>query len=167
MGKFSWECAESLTLYVRTVAWLHATLKPPQKSRKSKRAADHDAPRITRQEKFQAEDIEHTMPDAGPAAYLLDIFFDVGPVLYSSMGESPIGYEQLVAWEQAHGVRLLPWEVGTLRSLSLAYLGEKVRSEDPSVAAPGSIDETPEDAVQRRERISKGLAQALGAFKRR
>nr|KAJ8744646.1 hypothetical protein H9T68_11680 [Delftia sp. PS-11] len=106
------------------------------------------------------------MPDPGPAEYLLDIFFDVGPVLYTPMGEAPFGYDQLEAWQRCHGVRLTPWEARTLRDMSLAYAGEKALAADPGAAAPGSAHETDEQAVERRARVSKSLAQQLRAFRR-
>lgn len=108
----------------------------------------------------------HLMPEPGPAEYLLDIFFDVGPVLYTPMGEAPFGYDQLVAWQSCSGVQLTPWEARILRDLSLAYAGEKALAADPRAAAPGSVDETHEQAVARRDRVSSGLAAQLRSYSR-
>ena len=107
------------------------------------------------------------MPDPGPAAYLLGIFRDVGPVRSEGMGPFPLGYADLLAWQQCMGVQLSPWEVGVLRDLSRAYCNELVASADPQVAAPGSGAETQKQAATRRERVSKGLGAMLRAALRK
>lgn len=165
MGKFYGECADSLTLCVRTVAWLDATLKPPKRS-KPRSPSQDEQPSITRRRKLRDDGVAHEMPDPGPAEYLLDILFDVGPVHSTGMGEVPIGYEQLAAWERVQGLRLSPWESRTLRDLSIVYCHEKAVSGDPGASAPGSIEESPEQAAERRDRVAKDLSQALRSFKR-
>ena len=107
------------------------------------------------------------MPDPGPAAYLLGIFWDVGPALSEGMGPFAVGYGELRAWQECMGVQLSPWEAGVLRDLSREYCHELRSAADPQVAAPGSRAETREQAVQRRERVSKGLGAMLRAAARR
>ena len=151
---------------MRTEAWLNATLNPPKPSR-NKKSIPSDEPPTSRRQKFKADGIAHVMPDPGPAAYLLGVFFDVGPVRSEGMGPFPLGYSDLQAWQQCMGVRLSPWEVGVLRDLSRAYCGELGAAADPQVAAPGSSAETPKQALQRRERVSKGLGAMLRAASRK
>ena len=151
---------------MRTAAWLNAKLNPPKPSHKKKSTPSDDQP-ISRREKFKADGVVHAMPDPGPAAYLLGIFFDIGPVRSEGMGPFPVGYADLLAWQQCMGVQLSPWEVGVLRDLSLAYCGELSAAADPQVAAPGSGSETLEQQTQRRERVSKGLGGMLRAAARK
>ena len=98
-------------------------------------------------------------PDPGPAAYLRDILFDIGPVVFAGMGESAVGYEHILDWERAMGAPLRPWERGLLRRLSRAYAEERHHAQDPARSAPGV--ETPEQTENRRARVSRGLAEQL------
>lgn len=148
---------------MRTWAWLNAPLKP--KNGKKTQQQD-DEPRITRIKEIRAEGREPDLPDPGPAGYLLEVFFDLGPFLQSPMGSVPIGYEQLVAWQFIHGVRLNPWEGKTLCGLSNIYLGAIDAAKDPGAPRPGSVDESPEQAEERRERVSSGLGDMLRSFRR-
>ncbi|WP_454722630.1 phage tail assembly chaperone [Delftia acidovorans] len=148
---------------MRTWAWLNAPLKPKNGK---KTQPQHDEPRITRIEEFKAEGLEPDLPDPGPAGYLLEVFFDLGPSLQSPMGETPIGYEQLVAWQSIHGVQLTPWEGKTLCDLSISWLVAKDAAKDPGATRPGSVDESPEQAEERRQRVSSGLGDMLRSFRR-
>lgn len=153
---------------MRTMAWLDAALKPPKRPpQKASATSDDPQQRITRRAKFKADGVEHSMPDPGPGAYLLDIFFDVGPVLCTPMGQAPLGYDQLYAWQQCSGVRLTPWECRTLRDMSFAYDREKALGADPGASAPGSANESDEEAGERRERVSRGIGEQLRSLRRK
>ncbi len=149
---------------MRCVAWLNATLQQPapQKS-PGKRNPQSDVQQepITRRQKHAADGVDFALPELGDEAYLLDIFFDVGPLVPGAMGDVPLLYGHLLDWQRAHGVALCPWEHGLLRRLSRAYCTALYTSTDPAAAAPGSVEETPEDAQERRQRVSDGLAQSL------
>ncbi|MDR2325497.1 MAG: hypothetical protein LBE51_08880 [Acidovorax sp.] len=147
------------------MAWLNATPKPkPDVSTNKKSRKQDDAAPPTRREKLLAEGRERRLPDAGPAGYLLRVLFDVGPLQSGGMGAAPLDYVQLQAWQQCHGTRLSPWEAEQLRWLSCEYFRELQRGEDPNAAAPGSLDETPEQQQDRRERVNKGLGARLRAL---
>lgn len=165
MGKFFRECADSLTLYVRTLGWLDAVLKPAKKPQQKKVDQD-EAIRITRRKKLLDDGIDMPELDPGPAAYLLDFLYEIGPMHFTAMGEVPIGYEQIDAWQRVTGSQLSPWEAATLCELSCAYGNEKALGANPLAAAPGGMVETPEQVLERRERVSSGLAQMLRSFKR-
>lgn len=146
---------------MRYQAWLDATLdQPPPKSPKARRAHEQQPP-ITRKQKLAADGVELVYPPLCEEAYLLDILFDAGPVQPGAMGAQPIGYVEINAWQSAHCVQLTPWECAVLRRLSLAYCGTLHGSTHPACAAPGSVEEAPEDADERRKRVSEGLAQQL------
>lgn len=149
---------------MRSVAWLNATLeqpKPQSPPRKNAARSDDTQRPITRREKHAADGVDFTLPELGDEAYLLEILFDAGPLVPGAMGEVPLQYSHLLDWQRAHGVELNPWEHGLLRRLSRAYCGSLYASADPATAAPGSVEETPEDAQERRQRVSDGLAQSL------
>lgn len=155
-----------MTLYVRTMGWLDAVPKPAKTAKKSKAAQD-DSPSVTRREKLLADGADLPALDPGPAAYLLDYFFELGPMHFSPMGEVPIGFEQIDAWQRVTGLELSPWEAFTLRKLSLAYGNEKSAGVSPVAAAPGGVFESSEDTVERRERVSRGLGAQLRSFRRK
>lgn len=146
---------------MRYVAWLNATLDPPKEQSKPSSKKRNEQPPITRKQKLTADGVELHFPPLWDEAYLLDILFDAGPVQPLGMGSAPLGYAEIKAWEHAQGVRLTPWEAGVLRRLSRAYLDTLHASTNPATAAPGSVEETPEDADERRKRVSEGLAAQL------
>lgn len=149
------------------MAWLHARpRKPPPKRKRNERHPHEDETPPTRQERLQAEDAMPALPDPGPAAYLAGILFDVGPLQAGAMSFVPLDYVQINAWAAGHAQPLSPWESETLRALSRAYHHELARAEDPAAAMPGSAHESPEQAAERRERVSKGLGVALRAMVR-
>lgn len=147
---------------MRYVAWLNATLDPPKEQKASNRKSCNEPPPvITRKQKLAAEGVELQYPQLWDEAYILDILFDAGPVQPLGMGSAPLGYAEIQAWQCAHGVQLTPWEAGMLRRLSRAYLDTLHASTHPAAAAPGSVEEAPEDADERRKRVSDGLAKQL------
>lgn len=146
---------------MRYVAWLNATLEPPKSEKPKAKRAHEQQPPITRKQKLAADGVEPVYPPLWDEAYLLDILFDAGPVQPGAMGAEPIGYVEINAWQSAHCVQLTPWECGVLRRLSIAYCDSLHASTNPAAAAPGSVEETPEDAEERRKRVSDGLAQQL------
>lgn len=148
------------------MGWLDARPKPARSPNKTKASQD-DPPSVSRREKLQADGGELPALDPGPAAYLLEYFFELGPMHYSPFGEVPFGFEQIDAWQRVTRVVLSPWEALTLCKLSMAYGNEKAAGANPLAAAPGGVFESPDDAGERRARVSRGLAEQLRSFRRR
>ena len=99
---------------------------------------------------------------SNPLPYLTDWLFEIGPSVAAGMGEGPIGFRDLVAWQEIMGVELQPWEARVLLRLSGEYLGEKHRARKPDCPAPY----TGEREVQQvaRDRVAeqfKAMARAL------
>lgn len=94
------------------------------------------------------------MPD-NPAPHLVDWLFEIGP----ATGEHPIGFADLVAWQDITGVELDPWEARTLRRLSAEYLAQRHASRDPGAPPPYSA------GVQaRRDLVAKQFATMASAL---
>lgn len=70
---------------------------------------------------MQADRIEPSLPTVD-APHLLAYFWDVGPTQSGAMGEAPLSYTELLAWQTQAGLQLQPWEVSLLRRLSHDYL---------------------------------------------
>lgn len=75
--------------------------------------------------------------------YLLDIFFEIGPTSDSGMSPARITEVEIRAWQDNRKLTLLPWEVTILRRLSVSWLAEGQRAEDPAALAPWAGDVTP------------------------
>lgn len=69
-----------------------------------------------------------------PAEYLTEWLIEIGP----SIGDRPIGYADLAAWQAISGIELEPWEARALRRLSGEYLGQSARARKPDCPPPWS-----------------------------
>lgn len=99
---------------------------------------------VTRLKKLQDEGAVPLLPH-NPAPYLTDWLFEIGPSIASGMGESPIGFRDLAAWQEIMGAELLPWEARVLIRLSDSWLAERQRARKADALAPytGEIDDQP------------------------
>lgn len=105
---------------------------------------------------MQRDGVGILLPD-NPAPYLTDWLFEIGPTSINGMGEGPIGWQDLTAWESLTGIELDAWEAKTLRRLSLAYLGQKIESREPDCPAPYiGLDDS------NRERVSRKVGAIFG-----
>ena len=64
------------------------------------------------------------LPPVEAGAHLVSYLLDIGPTVAAGMGEAPLGYEQILAWQTLTGIVLQPWEARWLRRLSGEYLSE-------------------------------------------
>lgn len=91
------------------------------------------------------------------ALYLVDFLFEVGPTASSGMGEGPIDFGDLDAWQRQIGFVLQPWEARFLRRLSIEYLVQSQKSEKPDCPAPWK----PEEFVQDLSFVAKSLKDQM------
>jgi len=119
---------------VRHAAWLDATVKKATGDKS-------DTPELSRRERL-AKDGIHTpsMPPCS-AQYLLDYLFEIGPTVLVGQGQGPIPQSEIAYWMSNTGIRLTPWEVRTLRCLSVAYLCEASRATRRDYPAPWQSEE--------------------------
>lgn len=90
--------------------------------------------------------------------YLVKILFEVGPSMQGGMGAAKLTEEELRAWQANTGITLSPWESRTLRRLSVEWITEAQRAEDPGCSSP--LDEPAEEmteAQRRAERVRANL----------
>lgn len=105
---------------------------------------------------------EQPLMPHNPAEHLTDWLLDAGPTVHGAMGEVPIGYRDLLAWQEITGIELEPWEARLMRSLSEAYAAERSRARKRDCMAPYSgIDREPETV---RDKVSR---QVRSLFPRR
>jgi len=133
LGKLQRQLEQRLTLWIRQLAWLHATPKPDARSKRGR--TEPDAPRPSRIEKYKARKIEPRMPP-NPAPHLTDRLIEIGITEAAGMGAGPISWLTIDAWKRATGVPIEPWEARLLRRLSSAYLAESRRAEAEACPPP-------------------------------
>ena len=100
-----------------------------------------------------------------PAPYLSEWLFDMGPTVVGGMGESPLGYQDMAAWQAVSGIELMPWEASLLRRLSGAYAVMRHKAEEPACPAPytGAVDEL----KARRDQVAQQVDAVFGKLKRK
>lgn len=81
------------------------------------------------------------MPEIESHQYLIDWLFDAGPLMLSSMGNSPLTSQELFAWGK--DIDITPWEVATIKTLSIDYAVTLQNATEKSMPAPykGEVDE--------------------------
>lgn len=84
---------------------------------------------------MQKKGREPKLPDA-PLPYLIEYLFEVGPTQGGGFGPTPITHAEILAWQTNMRRTLQPWEVSMLRRLSVQWIVEAQRAEDPNCAPP-------------------------------
>lgn len=112
------------------MAWLNATPEAEQPKGEAKRETK------SRQQQLADADIEPEMPELAWGRHLIDYLLEVGPVMAAGMGSAPITFTELSNWQEQVGLRLTPWEVRTLRRLSLEYNSESQLATKPDRDPP-------------------------------
>ncbi|WP_294302186.1 hypothetical protein [uncultured Sphingomonas sp.] len=132
------------------MAWLNATPKPPAGSRRAKAEATHS---ISRRDRLKRDRIPPPMPP-NPAPHIIDRLIEIGLTEAAGMGAGPLSWATIVAWQQATGIRLPPWEARLIRRLSVDYLAESRRAEDETCPPPwrGTVSQAEIDSEAQRLR---------------
>lgn len=76
------------------------------------------------------------MPPLSGFEYLLNLLFDIGPVMSGAMGSGPLTYTEISEAQRCLGIRLTPFECRTLRHLSITYLNESQAAVKRNAVAP-------------------------------
>lgn len=101
------------------------------------------APVLSRLEQMRKvrkdKNYEAPMPPVD-AQYILDYFFEIGPLMAAGMSGGPITHEEMVAWQRNTGIELSSWQARFIRRLSSDYLGESQRAEKRDCKAPWQVE---------------------------
>lgn len=149
--------ADQLERWVRQFAWLNAA---PQSEQKGKAKAAEPVSRI----KAMKERGEKVRLPPNPAPHLTDWLFEIGPRMSGAMGDGPITWQEIEAWEGRMGIELDPWESRTLRRLSQAWGEQASASRKPTCPAPYSMA-LPEETRKKVDQQFKALVGAFGKQK--
>jgi hypothetical protein len=115
------------------MAWLHATPKPDERSRRGRE--EPATPRLSRIDDLKRKKIDPPMPP-NPAPHITDWLIEMGLTEAAGMGAVPISSSELAAWQGNTGVRLAPWEARLIRELSKIYLAEGRAAESENCPPP-------------------------------
>lgn len=118
------------------MAWLAATPKPPEGSRRAEQWDRVDpASKLSRAQRMGKAAAEAAMPP-NPMPHIIERFLEMGMVEAAGMGTVALSWSTIAAWSGMTGVRLCPWEARTIRRLSVEYLAEGRRAEDETCPPP-------------------------------
>lgn len=144
---------EQLILWTRQLAWLNTAPETRKVTDKTQ----------TRRERMDADGQPIPMPD-NPARYLSAWLLEIGPSVAAGMGEGPIGWSDLTAWERLTGVELSPWEARTLRRMSQAFVAERHDAKKPECPPPWRGDDA--EVMAQRDVVSAKIKAAFGVMLR-
>lgn len=72
-------------------------------------------------------------------AYLFQVFIEVGPILNTEMGRTPIGWREIEAYQAIIGFDFRPWEAKILRAASTEYLAQMQSATKADCPPPGVV----------------------------
>lgn len=134
------------------MAWLHATPKPDERSR---RAKTEQGPAISRLDRMKADGVSPQMPP-NPAPHIVERLIEIGLTEAAGMGVGPLSWLSINEWQRAACVRLDPWEAKLIRRLSIEYVAEGRRAEKETCPPPWHREVT-----QREREIEQKRLQAV------
>lgn len=94
-----------------------------------------------------------------PAPHITDWLLEIGPTVSGAMGEGPISWQDMAAWQQLTGIELLPFEARTVRHLSHTFLAQRHDARKPDCPPPYAG--LKEDIVSNREMVARQLKAAF------
>jgi hypothetical protein len=140
---------------VRQSAWLNAV---PETVGTAGNIANAAATPLSRLQKMRADLKDESFFPVMPfvdAEHIIGYLFEIGPSVSGGMSQAPITHGEIAAWQANIGVELQPWEARFLRSLSIEYIGQSVKSEKPDCPAPYGI-------AERRALVAKKIDDIFG-----
>lgn len=144
-----------LSLSVRHLAWLHAVPKAPDKFKPKEGS---------RLWQLKEKGREPKLPSVS-CSYLQDLLFEVGPASSTGLGPAPLSWQEIESWARAMPRGVQPWEKLFIRQLSMEWVAELARAEDPSRPAPWDGDTaSPVELARVADRLEAALD---GRVKRR
>ena len=114
------------------MAWLNATPKPPEGSRRDKKG---QVKTLSRREEMKANDLSPRMPPLS-SEYIISRLLEIGLTEAAGMGLAPLSWQSIQAWQSVMGIRLSRWEARMVRTLSIEYLAFGKKSESENCPPP-------------------------------
>src|SRR3546814_2226980 len=111
------------------MAWLNATPKPDERT---KRAKHGTSAQISRAERFKKDGITPQMPP-NPAPHIIDRLVEIGLTEAAGMGAAPLSWQSIRSWSDMTGIYRSEEHTSELQSLmriSYAVFWLKKKQED-------------------------------------
>ena len=131
------ETIETLSVYVKQLAWLNTI---PEKEKRPRR-----------------DTVGGDLPPITAGGYLVELLFEIGPAQPLAMS-SPVAISELeiAAWQTNRGSSLSAWEAGTIRRLSQDYASALAKAGQTS--CPPFYMSPERLSADRRDKISKAMS---------
>lgn len=129
---------------MRQLAWLYSVPQlPPKVKEAAEKAGQKIEPnKLSRFDEMTAGKVSPPMPP-NPMPHFILWFTEIGMVEAAGMGSAPLSWREIEAWQRSVRICLTPWQARMMRSLSVAYLAQKAKSELTTDPAPWSASATP------------------------
>lgn len=131
------ETIETLSVYVKQLAWLNTI---PEKEKRPRR-----------------DTVGGDLPPITAGGYLVELLYEIGPAQPLAMS-SPVAISELeiAAWQNNRGISLSAWEAGTIRRLSQDYASALAKAGQAS--CPPFYMSPERLSADRRDKISKAMS---------
>src|SRR3546814_5786496 len=139
------------------MAWLNATPKPDERT---KRAKHGTSAQISRAERFKKDGITPQMPP-NPAPHIIDRLVEIGLTEAAGMGAAPLSWQSIRSWSDMTGIYPAPWEARLIRKLSIEYLAEGRRAESENCPPPWRAEVTERERETERSEEHTSELQSL------
>lgn len=106
------------------------------------------------------------LPVLPPVAHrhLIAWWLEIGPTVMAGMGEGPIGWQEIAAWQRLTANQLEPWEAQAIRQMSRDFIMQQHEARKAACPTPYSLDE---DQEQSRDKVADQFRAMVGAMKAR
>ena len=135
------------------MAWLNATPKPAEGTKRAKHGLGATMSRIDTMKRHK---ITPSMPP-NPAPHLVDRLVEIGLTEAGAMGAAPLSWQSIVAWQQARRIRISSWEANLIHKLSIAYLAESRLAESENRPAPWRGEVSEQEAAAEIDQLRAAL----------
>ena len=106
---------------------------------------------------------EHPLLPPIAHRYLVQWWLEIGPTVMAGMGEGPVSFADISAWQQVTGNMLEPWEAKAIRHLSREFLSQQHEARKPFCPSPAAASE---EHAQMRDRVAGQFKALMGALRK-
>ena len=132
------------------MAWLNATPKPPEGSKRA--STPNQPPAVSRVEQLKRYGLPARMPP-NPAPHFIDRLVEIGLTEATGMGSAPLSWSSIASWQSVMCITLQPWESRLIRKLSVEYLAESRRAECENCPPPWRTEPTEQERQVELDRL--------------
>lgn len=90
---------------------------------------------LSRLERFYEAGVDVDWPEL-KLQYLFEYLMRIGPCFNTGMGQEPLNWTELEAWQKVNGITLTPWELSIIRKASIVYVEQVQLSRKADCVSP-------------------------------